>query len=412
MADFSVLNGYSVKDATARKQLEEIRTYVTPQMFGAIGDGITDDYESFKLACDYINERGGKLVIPVGTYAISKGLVFDKGVQIEGECSEKVVIQALSNFTPVNNSIISFYHENDHCDNISLKNVTILGNGDNTACLSVYSGYDYAEFINLHIRGVGSSSDGIRFLPNPDIADTDRVSQGLYVVNVIVYMDKADCAGNGFYIESVQESSFINTKVFSQMEYPETITTKSVGYRIVDSRGLTFKNMSCGNQDNTIYPVIVETLHRESAGIFLEDVTFESSANFLKTIGTETYPITSLVMVNVRDEGSGSSTPAVILNHTRKSIVVIPIGNISDNNGVSNITFVLGMFKANTSRGFDFFDFADNTTPTLHLTYPWGASNTALEIMVNINGTVTQRTIAVGEPDSAGTGYRTLRVLN
>lgn len=58
---FCHFNGFAVKDATARKEIENIKSgIVTPEMFGAIGDGVTCDADAFinairtgkKVVCD------------------------------------------------------------------------------------------------------------------------------------------------------------------------------------------------------------------------------------------------------------------------------------------------------------------------------------------------------------------------
>lgn len=52
-------------------------TYVTPQMFGAKGDGVTDDTEAFLDAIDAIvNNGGGTLYIPVGEYIMTAPITF------------------------------------------------------------------------------------------------------------------------------------------------------------------------------------------------------------------------------------------------------------------------------------------------------------------------------------------------
>lgn len=104
---FCHLNGYKVKDADARKSIEELTTkvtenktsfneelkaltniviqnnnntntsieesifYVTPQMFGAKGDGVSDDSDAIQACFD----SGCDVVIPKGTYNVSKTLL-------------------------------------------------------------------------------------------------------------------------------------------------------------------------------------------------------------------------------------------------------------------------------------------------------------------------------------------------
>ena len=60
--------------------------YVTPQMFGAVGDGSSDDTESFQAAINFLAEKGGgTLVVPAGSYDVSQGeIVVKSNIKIVG----------------------------------------------------------------------------------------------------------------------------------------------------------------------------------------------------------------------------------------------------------------------------------------------------------------------------------------
>lgn len=59
--------------------------WITPQMFGAKADGVTDDSDAIQLAIDNA-PNGATLYFPKGVYAISKGLVTSgKDISIRGE---------------------------------------------------------------------------------------------------------------------------------------------------------------------------------------------------------------------------------------------------------------------------------------------------------------------------------------
>ena len=64
---FCHLNGYRVKDSVARQQIEQIG--ITPQMYGAKGDGVTDDTEAIKNAVASL-EDFGTLYFPNGHYLV------------------------------------------------------------------------------------------------------------------------------------------------------------------------------------------------------------------------------------------------------------------------------------------------------------------------------------------------------
>ena len=67
-------------------KLKAIKDYVTPQMFGAKGDGVTDDSEAFRNALLYVYENANingswkiapKIFIPKGNYVIKSTLIND-----------------------------------------------------------------------------------------------------------------------------------------------------------------------------------------------------------------------------------------------------------------------------------------------------------------------------------------------
>ena len=67
--------------------------FVTPQMFGAVGDGVADDTESIQAAINCLADMGGgTLEIPAGTYNISLGgIVVKSNVKIIGIGYPKIV---------------------------------------------------------------------------------------------------------------------------------------------------------------------------------------------------------------------------------------------------------------------------------------------------------------------------------
>ena len=59
--------------------------YVTPQKFGAMGDGVTDDTTALQAAITYAEENTGLLYIPSGDYRITGTLRIRKSLRIVGD---------------------------------------------------------------------------------------------------------------------------------------------------------------------------------------------------------------------------------------------------------------------------------------------------------------------------------------
>lgn len=73
----AVTSGYTVQDKLAQT--------VSVKDFGAVGDGVTDDYNAIMAAHDSLPSTGGEISVPRGSYLHNTGLVFTKLVRLVGE---------------------------------------------------------------------------------------------------------------------------------------------------------------------------------------------------------------------------------------------------------------------------------------------------------------------------------------
>lgn len=78
--------------------LKTIKDYMTPEMFGAVGDGVTDDTVAIKNALTHLQTSNGTLLLK-SVYAISDTLVVPRGVSIVGTSSLLSAIKCLSDIT-------------------------------------------------------------------------------------------------------------------------------------------------------------------------------------------------------------------------------------------------------------------------------------------------------------------------
>lgn len=58
--------------------------FVTPELFGAKADGVTDDSDAIQQALDFAHDIGKKVRFSPVTYAIEKSLIIQSGLKIEG----------------------------------------------------------------------------------------------------------------------------------------------------------------------------------------------------------------------------------------------------------------------------------------------------------------------------------------
>lgn len=84
-----------------------LMTYVTPQMYGAKADGVTDDTAAIKAALATFNN----VYLPEGTYLVSEPLYVKVNTQTLTGASSRAFIQASSTF-PEGEPILTFYSTN------------------------------------------------------------------------------------------------------------------------------------------------------------------------------------------------------------------------------------------------------------------------------------------------------------
>lgn len=90
----------NLEDGYARTHAAVSEINVTPQMFGAIANGVADDTECFQDAIDYLAERGGGILnVPKGTYNVSGGeIVVKSNIKIIGNGYPKLLAKSKNGY--------------------------------------------------------------------------------------------------------------------------------------------------------------------------------------------------------------------------------------------------------------------------------------------------------------------------
>lgn len=144
-------NGNVANAGGIESYVEERMGYVTPQMFGAKGDGVADDTQAF---LDMF-ASGKNVYISEGNYYITKRLRLTNDITIDGAGADKAVIVADQNFDYSTSNDPTFFRI---VSNVIIKNVGFVINYDIT------SPYNQSE-INL-LAGAENTSiviDSCRF---------------------------------------------------------------------------------------------------------------------------------------------------------------------------------------------------------------------------------------------------------
>lgn len=79
-------------------------SYITPQMFGAKGDGVSDDTESIASCFAYARVQKSVIVFPAGNYGISKPLSVNFDIKIIGENAFIIPLKEMTHFMGINTS--------------------------------------------------------------------------------------------------------------------------------------------------------------------------------------------------------------------------------------------------------------------------------------------------------------------
>lgn len=128
-----VLGTVNMNKGSIQEQINELRSqqnYITPQMYGAKGDGTTDDTESIKNAVNALND-GDTLFFPYGTYLVSfdsQASVLHKSV-IKLKDKKNITIDFHGSTIKVKPNGFDRYYVIyiQECENFIIKNGTLIG---------------------------------------------------------------------------------------------------------------------------------------------------------------------------------------------------------------------------------------------------------------------------------------------
>lgn len=130
--------------------------YVTPEMFGAKGDGMTDDTLSLQQAIEYVEQHKGVLTLSQKKYKITQPLIVRKPIKIygyspKGDTTDNLVYGSEIEQTTNNTSIFTF--DNGNFYGIIFKDFRMKGVGGVAIDTTNAAFFSEFEFENLHFNG-------------------------------------------------------------------------------------------------------------------------------------------------------------------------------------------------------------------------------------------------------------------
>lgn len=396
--------------------------------FGAVGDGARDNVAEINAAYAYAGSVegtfGGKVVFPAGVFEVSGPInVADFGVNTEGENDYATIVRAAAEF--VGDSIFLFERADQGVFTAAgMKNIGVNCNLQACHGITHKAAYDTTHLEGVRVYGAKADRHAWRVVPN----GSPGISQTVTAINCL--FSKGEPGTNETVrLEKVQEAVLTMVKMWNggSTDAPGN----NFPMRIVGCRSVVMVQPSFVSTSS--YGLKIEDGSRSITGIHLIDPLFENCTGgtvFADSSDASLYPITGLRVTNPRIEqpsGGGFALYGVFASHIETNFTSVEFGPTSERNiVVSNQTVAItdnGLYNVKIRPG-------DSSNPMYTIESKQGSEirsgfyvharfddadeslKTALSLGLNIAGSAGVRRVYIGSPDSAGTGYRTLRVPN
>ena len=238
----------TILDVCERTNKAVAEVQVTPQMFGAIGDGVADDTESFQAAVDQLGVTASKLIVPYGVYRLSDSIVLDNksNIQIIGMGNPVIKFDSqdettagffFRNYKDIEVSGFSFVSTRDKIEYPPAGHGNVGYNSSNI--LAIYlTGGENAIFRDNHFTGMNADYWIIGGGGNKNILVDGWVSNDASMPTYCSYLDNVE----------FRHSRIVPATEIGSGNHAFYISTKSKGVRIIDC--------VCEAKDNTFSSLI------------------------------------------------------------------------------------------------------------------------------------------------------------
>lgn len=160
-------------------------TPITPQMFGAIGDGTTDDTLALEGALAYVSSIRTELYIPAGKYKFTNTLTASSGVTLRGAGTGRDGTSAATTLFYSGSGTAIQKSGTNAVFNFCLKDLTLLGTDGSGGVGLLMDSFQY------------STLDNVQFQLFRNVGDTGI---GISMVN-----SNGNCAFNNFYAVRIED---------------------------------------------------------------------------------------------------------------------------------------------------------------------------------------------------------------
>jgi hypothetical protein len=236
--------GYEATHAAVAK------LHVTPEMFGAIGDGESDDTAAIQKCIDAAAEKGGEVFIPAGTYVISDTIEISNRVNIFGAGKSKTIIKYTG-------SGYLFDVKTNYAGNAVIANITV--EGGNASFVKCSIGKWGAKVAVKSVTVNGFNDEVFRFEScfNPIVEDCLIRTDGKIVFDT--------------YDGMVTETNFTNCAYFCNVYVSAYSGERTpVRFRMTNVRDISFYKCQLEHA-NLVFDNIEKVV-----GVYLHNCWFES----------------------------------------------------------------------------------------------------------------------------------------
>lgn len=215
----------TILDTCERTNGAVAKLHVTPQMFGAIGDGKADDTEAIQAAVDH----GGAVFIPEGTYVVSETIRIPEFVHLYGVGkSESIIKYTGSDFL--------FDVSTSYTNNAVIENLRFMGGA--ASFLKCSNGKWGAKVIVRNVKVDGFSKEVFHFEScfNPIVENCFILSDGKIVFTT--------------FDGTVTETNFTNCACFSNVYFSSYSGNRiPVMFGMTNVRDISFHKCQLENTD-------------------------------------------------------------------------------------------------------------------------------------------------------------------
>jgi hypothetical protein len=202
---------YKFSNGVWKDLLQGLNTLISVEIYGAKGDGITNDTLATQNAIDDISIKGGGILFfPNGTY-LSSGITLKNNVLIVGEYKECTIIKRINISTQLHFLTSNTSH------NFGISNITIDGSKNDDHSFTYTDSVNIVNSYNFHIKNcniVNSVNRGIYIQKNTDkLNDTLSLIEdcNLQVSNSVLIQitDCSDIKVNGNNVRNSSDNGIV-----------------------------------------------------------------------------------------------------------------------------------------------------------------------------------------------------------